>query len=95
MVDIVNKEIQSEEADRLLLHYKKLGLFFVFDEDPEHEEIEAEKQLVISESQASQLKNAERMNAQIEKSESSSSASDEEPAKWFSIINYGVHFNQT
>ena len=45
----------------LIEHYRKLALLFLFDEDPDSEMLEAEKDLVYTESQASWKKNAERM----------------------------------
>lgn len=45
----------------LLEHYRKLAILFLFNEDPDHEELEAEKDLVQAESKAAWSRAAERM----------------------------------
>ena len=42
-------------------HFRKLAVLFLFDQDPDHEELEAEKDLVMAESQAAYKKAADRM----------------------------------
>ncbi len=45
----------------LLEHFRQLAVLFLFNEDPDHEELEAEKDLVMQESKAAYAKSAERM----------------------------------
>ena len=44
-----------------LEHFRQLAVLFLFNEDPDHEELEAEKDLVMQESKAAYAKSAERM----------------------------------
>lgn len=65
----------------LLEHYRQLAVMFLFNEDPDKDELEAEKDLVLEESKAAYAKSAERMaknEANHPLQDHSSSSSDEE-----------------
>ena len=67
----------------VLEHYRKLAINFLWEEDPDHEELEAEKDLVLEESKAAYKRAAEKMaedeaNHPLQPEESSSSDEEEE-----------------
>ena len=45
----------------VLEHYRKLARLFIFEEDPEQGELEAEEDQVVRESKEAQIANAEKM----------------------------------
>lgn len=60
----------------MIEHFRKLSRMFLFDEDPDHEALEAEKDQVHQESQAAWKRNADKWAAQEENYEKSSSDSE-------------------
>ena len=65
----------------LLEHYRQLAVMFLFNEDPDKDDLEAEKDLVLAESKAAYAKSAERMaknEANHPLQDHSSSSSDDE-----------------
>lgn len=51
----------KEKGEVVLEHYRKLAVHYIFDEDPEQEELEAEKKLVQEESAKAYKANEEKL----------------------------------
>lgn len=55
------KELHPEADNRVIEHFEQLALFYVFEQDPDAEELEKEKLIVQEESRNAQIENAQKM----------------------------------